>query len=127
MEKKYKTEPDSESELLRIIALKDFSNVNKGDKGGLIKSESNLSQEGDCWVYDNARVFDNAKVYGSACIYENAMVFGDAQVSGRVRVHDNAGVCGSVRVYDDIDICGKDIIDEYSIKVWFRRLRGYHS
>jgi len=29
MEKKYKTEPDSELGLLRIIALKDFSNVKR--------------------------------------------------------------------------------------------------
>lgn len=48
MEKKYKTEKDPGTGLLRIIALKDFSNVKKGDRGGLIKSEYNLSQEGNC-------------------------------------------------------------------------------
>ena len=43
--------------LYRIRALKDFSNVKKGDLGGYIESESNLSQEDNCWVYGNAWVY----------------------------------------------------------------------
>ena len=41
--------------LYRIRALRDFNDVKKGNIGGYIESESNLSQEGDCWVYDNAK------------------------------------------------------------------------
>ena len=33
--------------LYQIEALKDFGNVKKGDKGGFIEKESNLSQEFD--------------------------------------------------------------------------------
>lgn len=40
-EKKYTTA--KEGDMLRIISLKDFSDVKKGDKGGLIKTEDNLS------------------------------------------------------------------------------------
>lgn len=36
--------------LHRIEALKDFGSVGKGNKGGFIKSESNLSQDGNAWV-----------------------------------------------------------------------------
>jgi len=39
--------------LYRIRALKDFENVKNGDLGGYIRSENNLSQEGNCWVYKN--------------------------------------------------------------------------
>ena len=73
--------------LYQIQALKDFGNVKAGDLGGWIEKEKNLSQEGDCWVYDNAQVFgnaqvsDNARVSDNAWVYDNAQVFGDAEVS----------------------------------------------
>ena len=68
--------------LYRIEALKDFSNVRKGDKGGFIENEENLSQSDDCWVYDNAEVFGEAKVHNNAKVYHNARVCGDAEVCG---------------------------------------------
>ena len=34
--------------LYRIEALKDFNDVKKGNKGGFIENENNLSQSGDC-------------------------------------------------------------------------------
>jgi len=61
--------------LYRIQALRDFNGVKKGDKGGWIEKEENLSQEGDCWVFDNAEVSDNARVYGDAWVYGNARVY----------------------------------------------------
>ena len=79
---KYRTE--KEGEHLRIYALKDIDRfgVKKGDKGGLIEKESNLSQDGDCWVFENARVYGDAWVYGGARVYGNARVSGDACVFG---------------------------------------------
>ena len=47
--------------LYRIVALADFGSVTTGDQGGYIESEKNLSQSGNAWVYDNARVYGNAK------------------------------------------------------------------
>ena len=52
--------------LHRIKALKDFGNVKKGELGGYVESEHNLSQEGNCWVCGNAKVCGNAEVYGDA-------------------------------------------------------------
>ena len=66
--------------LYQIEALKDFSNVSKGDLGGWVEKESNLSQEGNAWVYDNARVYGNAWVYGDARVY------GDAEVYGKLKI-----------------------------------------
>ena len=60
--------------LFQIEALKDFGNVSKGDKGGWIEKEENLSQDGNAWVYGDARVSDNARVYG------------DAWVSGKLKI-----------------------------------------
>ena len=51
MENKYKLTEESISyfgkTLYRIEALKDFANVKKGDKGGYIEKEDNLSQRGN--------------------------------------------------------------------------------
>lgn len=52
--------------LKRIRALKDFRGVKAGDIGGWIEKEENLSHEGDCWVYDKAKVYGRAEVYGEA-------------------------------------------------------------
>ena len=60
MEKKYKlTEETLETDgrtLHRIMALRDFGNARKGDIGGWIENEDNLSHCGDCWVYGDAKV-----------------------------------------------------------------------
>jgi len=71
--------------LFQIVALQDFADVSKGDKGGWLEKESNLSVYGDAWVYGNARVSGNASVYGDARVYGNASVYGDARVCGDAR------------------------------------------
>ena len=63
--------------LFQVVALRDFGSVKKGDKGGYIKSEANLSHEGNCWVSGTARVFGNAAVFGNTWVYGNARVGGD--------------------------------------------------
>ena len=63
--------------LHRIEALQNFADVKAGDKGGFVESEKNLAHEGDCWVYDTAKVYDNAKVHGCAKVYGSAEVCGD--------------------------------------------------
>ena len=62
--------------LYQIKALKDFSNVSKGDLGGWIEKESNLSQLNNAWVCGNAWVCDDACVYGNALVSGNEKVMG---------------------------------------------------
>ena len=66
--------------LHRVKALKDFDDVKKGELGGYVESERNLSQAGNARVYGNTRVYDNACVYGNAWVYDNAKVCGDAMI-----------------------------------------------
>ena len=93
--------------LYRIQAVRDFTNVKKGSLGGYIEKESNLSQNGNCWVYDSALVFnnayvsDNASVLGNAQIYNNARVYGNAKVFGNAQVSDNAQVFDSACVFNN--------------------------
>ena len=56
--------------LYRIRALKNFRNVKKGDLGGYVEKESNLSQTGDAWIYDDAKVMDNAIVKNDATLHK---------------------------------------------------------
>ena len=81
--KKYKTEKDEASGLLRItalIAIPRFG-VKVGDKGGLIEKESNLSHDGDAWVSSNAQVSGNAQVCGDTLVCGNTLVTGNTRVS----------------------------------------------
>jgi len=64
--------------LFRIRALKDFGNVKAGDLGGYVESENNLSQEDNCWIYENARVYGNAEVSNDDIVSGNARVYDDA-------------------------------------------------
>ena len=52
--------------LFRIKALVAFGDVEKGELGGFIEKEDNLSHLGDAWVYGDARVYGNAQVSGDA-------------------------------------------------------------
>ncbi|MBR7078443.1 MAG: hypothetical protein IKI41_06835 [Clostridia bacterium] len=70
----------------KIRALKSFSDVREGEFGGFVENETNLSQEGNCWIYSNAVVM------------ENAVVSGDSKVLGYVLVHGNASVCDNAVV-----------------------------
>ena len=151
MSKKYKftgktIEVDGRT-LRRIRRLSD------GLIGGYIESEDNLSHEGECFVYDDARVFDNAyvhgdaqvsgnaRVYGSALVYDNvrvygnvyvydsaqvsdnALVYGDALVYGNAQVSDNARVSGNARVYCRARVFGNAQVTK---KVITSNAHNYH-
>ena len=66
-------------QLFRIKALISFSGIEKGEVGGYIASEKNLSQSGDARVYGDAEVSGNAWVYGNA----DYIVFKNTWSSGR--------------------------------------------
>ena len=72
-------------QLFRIKALISFSGIEKGEFGGYIASEKNLSQSGDAWVSGNARVSGDAWVSGNARVSGNAdyIVFKNTWSSGR--------------------------------------------
>lgn len=100
--------------LHRIRALRDIParEVKKGDLGGWVESEHNLAQSGDCWigeeakVYENGRVAENAFVYGAAQVSGGANVYGSADVSDEAHVCGRGDVCGDAAVYDNARVSG---------------------
>ena len=91
--------------LFRIKALISFGSVEAGELGGYVEKEDNLAQDGDAWVYGNARVCDDAWVYGNARVCDDAWVYGNAEVYGNAWVCDDAWVCGNARVYGNAEVC----------------------
>lgn len=102
--------------LYRIRALKDFSDVKAGDLGGYIQREQNLSQEGNCWVYDDAKVHNGAQVYDNAKVYGSAIVYGFAKIYDNAKVGDNAQVYGYAEISAWYVILGDSVV---------YRLQGY--
>lgn len=92
----------------KIKSLKDFSNVRKGKIGGYIGGYHNLSQEGDCWVYDTARISRRAKVTGNvkikndSLVTDYAIVSGDAIISGKTMVFDFANITDNAKIYNTV-------------------------
>ena len=88
-----------EGNLWRIQACKNFGDVKKGDFGGLIESEKNLSHDGKCWVYDNVKVYDNAQVYGNAKVYDDAQIYDNAKVYGNFAIiRGDSNIHGQAKV-----------------------------
>ena len=120
-EKKYKLTNEfvtiGDRKLYRIEALKDFSNVKKGDKGGFVESEDNLSQIGDCWICDDAKVFENAEVFENAKVYEDANIYGNAKVYGDAKVYEFAMVFGKANICEDATIASDS--DYIVFKNWW--------
>ena len=85
--------------LHRIQAVRDFGKIRTGDLGDWIEKEGNLSHEGDCWVCNDAQVYDNARVGANALVGDDAHVFGNALIYGNAWVYDNAHIYGNTRIY----------------------------
>lgn len=97
--------------LYRIKAVSQFGTVNCGDVGGYVESEENLSHEGECWVYSNAKVYGGAKVYDNAKICDNAVVESGAQVFENAILLENACVGDCAQVYEYAQILGNAVVE----------------
>ena len=109
MEKKYEITDETHpvyQKCRRIRALIDIPEigVKAGDLGGFVESEENLSQTGNCWIFDsaiamdNAWVMDNSQMYGDSQIWDNAKMHGDSQIWDNAKMHGDSQMWGSSRM-----------------------------
>lgn len=118
--------------LNRIRAVVDIpeADVKKGDIGGWIEKEENLS--GNAWVYDNSKVYGNAivydnveiagdsevrdaaKVYGDACVRNKSVVKDYAMVFGDAVVANKSEVKGTAKLYGNAVITEESMIRDYA-------------
>lgn len=102
--------------LYRIIALKDFGNVKKGEVGGLVSSEYSLSDEGSCWVYKGATVLEKAIVKNDAVVTGNAIICGnvivqdEAVIEGNAKIYNHAVIEGRAYVSGDAVVSGSAVV-----------------
>lgn len=98
--------------LYRIKALKEFENeatgvvIEKGQLGGFVQSEKNLSQDGTCWIDDNARVFNNAKVTDNAYVGDESMISLNAEVTDNAVVKESAWITQNAKITDKAFVTG---------------------
>lgn len=93
--------------LFRIRALYDFHTVKKGELGGFVETEENLSHESRAWIGGEAKVYDKAKVFGEALVYDFAEVYGNAKVFAYGEVHEYAKVYENATVFNKANVYGK--------------------
>ena len=100
--------------LYQIRALREIQNermiasIKKGELGGYVESEKNLSQEGNSWICQSARIYDNALVKDGALVGNKVVVRGNAIIEdiayvramqhGKTIIEDNARIGGNSTV-----------------------------
>ena len=105
----------------RIRALEYIGeDVEPGDLGGFVESEDNLSQEGACWIFNDAIACESARVSGNAALKDQAVARGtalvsnNAEVGGKAIVQDyaivlegyvsgNTHICGNAKLIKELN------------------------
>lgn len=86
--------------LWQIEALCDFSDVKAEQTGGWVENESNLSQQGKCWIYgSDCVVFGGSSVEDDAQIHGESTLCHQAHISGK-SVVEHSFISGECRIYD---------------------------
>ena len=86
--------------LYRIKALKDFADIKAGELGGWVQTEDNLSQEGNCWIYDNGKCMDNARIYTNSIMCDNSLMYGNSMMFDYSRMFDYSIMCDNSVMHD---------------------------
>lgn len=127
MKKKYEILRETEKtfrdrRVYRIRALRNIKRdgVKKGQLGGYVEHERNLSHAGQCWIADEAVVVGKGGVTGDAVVGMRAVVV-DANVSGDAFVWNDAYITNGARV------SGGRVIGSASIEGPVRITGGFFS
>lgn len=132
---KYSLIKCEDSNLYRVKAEQNFGLIRKGAIGGFVSGYHNMSlnERAWCWIYDDAKVIDDALLWSDAHIYDNVIVKDNALVLGHAKLYHNvvvknfARVAGYTKIYNnavikehafisgDIDIVSSPIIGEKSV------------
>lgn len=119
--------------LHRIRALSNVRiGVIKGDLGGYVQGEHNLSQEGTCWIFDDAIACESSFVDQQATVSDIAVIRGSALVSGRAMIRQNAVVDDHAIVMDGFvkaqaHVAGNAAITASSVTGAWPHIEGFAS
>ncbi len=98
--------------MYRIRALRDINGrgVTKGDLGGWVEREYNLSQFGDCWVFDDAQVRAGARVEDEAMMMKASILSGKSLMQGHATVTDEVTIDGNCIIRDSAYISERAVL-----------------
>lgn len=141
MEKKYRLTDETIEfyglTLHRIEALRDLKYVKKGDKGGFVQDERNLSHFGDCWIFDDSKAFGKSSVQENAWLSNNSQICGNAVAAGNSwidkysTVCQKAIICNNARILNNsyvggqAYICGNVYVTDFSRVIGDSIVKGY--
>lgn len=103
------------TKVYRIKALRDGKFFNKGELGGYVESEDNLSQVGECWIGDNAIAFNESYISGSAYVYGNAVIQ-NSKIEDDAQIFDDSEIKDYSVIRDNVTIFGKSIVSFCTMK-----------
>lgn len=89
--------PQEFNRIQALINIPRF-NVKRGDIGGYVTSRNILSQEGDCWIADDAIVYGRVKVKDNAYIAKNAQIIAGADKVS-INIQDNVIITDNAKIY----------------------------
>lgn len=93
---------------VQVIAARDIRPagvdvyIKKGEAGGWIESEANLSQDGECWICPGVYVSGGSSISGDSLV---RTIKGEIEISGDCSVFGNAKILG-----DGITLTGSVIV-----------------
>lgn len=108
--------------LYRILALKSFESkggsVREGSIGGFVSDESNMTQNDSSWVFNQAKIFDNALLIDSSLLddaiaYQNAIIQ-DSICRGHSHTLGDCTVINSL-IADNVTVEGESKIEDCKI------------
>lgn len=109
-----------QQKLYRIKAIRDIENkyktISKGELGGYIQFESNLSQENTCWVDHDATVMGNAVVKDDAMVSGNSIVCGNAIIEHLAYIQEKSTIKDFAVIMDFASVCGATVGDKAIIR-----------
>ena len=113
--------------LYRIQALKDFGDVKAGDLGGYIADSSQLSQNGNCWIYSKSNKLVSGRVTENAII--NSLGSNrDSIINGDVFICENSKILNDVDIFGSVDIRGNSIISSKASNIkGFEGIKGFED
>ena len=100
--------------LYRIRALKNFSDVKAGDLGGWVETEYNLSQEGNCWIYNEAKCMDNSKICDNSTMHDYSEMYDYSIMRGDSEMYGHSEMFGYSEMYDYSIMHDNTIMYDYS-------------
>ena len=106
--------------LHRIKALRDFGDIRKGDIGGYVENENNLSHKGNCWIYDDAKVMDDSIMYDYSRICDKSELHDDSRMYNYSKMydyselHNNSIMNDDSEMHDNSKMYGNSIMYDYS-------------